>query len=112
MKGVEIALFVSSRKARANAIGGSSASAFTSTRGSDRQSVRERQPPDLSLVDPYGSLILTPEEMEQFVEEVLAMVASDRSADLLDPIFELAAACAADLSTDRHLDGDGIVLRF
>lgn len=62
--------------------------------------------PMLARVDPYGSLILTSEDMEQFVNELVELSSVEGAGEFLEPILELAAACAAGPATELHLDGD------
>ncbi|MEU4385752.1 hypothetical protein [Promicromonospora sp. NPDC023805] len=59
--------------------------------------------PMMVRVKPYGSLVLLPADMEQFVAE-LRQLRLDPSAK--EEILALAEACAADRSTELHLDGD------
>ncbi len=61
--------------------------------------------PMLTRVQPYGSLVLLSEEMEQFVEELRATAGLDRQG-FLEPILGLAERCALDPTTELHLDGD------
>lgn len=61
--------------------------------------------PMLSRVDPYGSVILTSDEMGQFVDELIELSAGWQPS-FLEPVFGLAAACAANPSMELHLDGD------
>lgn len=59
--------------------------------------------PMMVRVKPYGSLVLLPGDMEQFVDE-LRELRLDPSAT--EEILALAKACAADRNTELHLDGD------
>lgn len=57
----------------------------------------------LVRVKPYGSLVLLPDDMEQFVDELRELrLAPSATAEIL----ALAKACAADRNTELHLDGD------
>ncbi|MHA5052719.1 hypothetical protein [Streptomyces sp. SD15] len=66
--------------------------------------------PMLQRVDPYRSLVLTAQQMEQFMQEIqllrgrAAAPASDISQ--LDQIAVLAERCAGDASLELHLEGD------
>jgi hypothetical protein len=67
------------------------------------------QLPMLSRVDPYGDLVLTTSEMPQLLAEVneelgLATTAPER--ELLAAVRRMAERCAADTSTELHLEGD------
>ncbi|MEV0949612.1 hypothetical protein [Promicromonospora sp. NPDC050249] len=59
--------------------------------------------PMMVRVKPYGSLVLLPGDMEQFVDE-LRELQLEPSAKA--EILALARACAADQNTELHLDGD------
>lgn len=59
--------------------------------------------PMMARVKPYGSLVLRPGDMAQFVDE-LRELRLDPSAK--EEILALARACAADRNTELHLDGD------
>lgn len=65
--------------------------------------------PMLERVDPYGSLVLSSAEMDQFIEE-LAILRQREGAPacgvLLDRIERLARKCAADADLQLRLDGD------
>lgn len=59
--------------------------------------------PMLARVKPYGTLVLLPDDMEQFVDELRELgLAPSATAEIL----ALAKACAADRNTELHLDGD------
>ncbi|MEU6367601.1 hypothetical protein ABZ876_18125 [Streptomyces sp. NPDC046931] len=65
--------------------------------------------PMLNRVDPYGTLILTAQDMPQFLSEVDAVTSSvDRGTDrdILTAIRSLAQQCAAEASMELHLEGD------
>ncbi|MEW2399876.1 hypothetical protein [Streptomyces sp. NPDC046862] len=65
--------------------------------------------PMLSRVAPYGSLILTRADMEQFTAEIEAVrgrVDDPSGRALLEGVVRLAGICAAESSTELHLDGD------
>lgn len=59
--------------------------------------------PMLSRVDPYGSLILTSEEMGQFVDEVIELSAG-RQVRFLEPIFWVGGSLCAGPAMELHLD--------
>ncbi|OKH99236.1 hypothetical protein A6A06_27180 [Streptomyces sp. CB02923] len=59
--------------------------------------------PMLSRADPYGTLILTSAEMEQFISEVESR---QGRSELLGEILRLARTCMADPSMELHLQGD------
>ncbi|WP_156325388.1 hypothetical protein [Nonomuraea sp. SBT364] len=65
--------------------------------------------PMLERVDPYGDLILTSEEMPQFLAGLdylagLAETAGER--DILENVARLAAVCREDATLELHLVGD------
>lgn len=65
--------------------------------------------PMLSRVDPYGTLILTSEEMEQFISELedsRARSASKPLVSLIDEVCALARRCMSDPALELKLDGD------
>lgn len=62
--------------------------------------------PMLSRVDPVGSLVLTPAEMDQLVAELTELASVSGSPGFLTEILDLAAKCASDPATELHLDGD------
>jgi hypothetical protein len=65
--------------------------------------------PMLSRVDPYGDLILTTAEMPQFIAEVneeLGIASTAPERELLAGVRRLAERCAAETSTELHLEGD------
>ncbi|MEU4390244.1 hypothetical protein [Kribbella sp. NPDC023855] len=64
--------------------------------------------PMLSRVDPYGDLVLTGEEMPQFIAEVEVEWgrAAEPQRGVLAEVRRLAEWCAAEPSTELHLEGD------
>ncbi|MGV9386489.1 hypothetical protein ACWDRB_62560 [Nonomuraea sp. NPDC003707] len=65
--------------------------------------------PMLSRVDPYGTLILTPREMGQFISEVeVEFVKNDNPevAGLLGEVLRLARECETQEATELRLEGD------
>ncbi|MPY53086.1 hypothetical protein [Streptomyces acidicola] len=65
--------------------------------------------PMLNTVDPYGSLILTRADMEQFIAEVevvRARVDDSSGRTLLEDVLRLARICSTEPSTELHIDGD------
>ncbi|GHJ35480.1 hypothetical protein [Streptomyces sp. TS71-3] len=66
--------------------------------------------PELNRVDPYGTLILTGQDMPQFIFEVDTVrrtwTQGAPERDLLDAIRRLAERCAEDVSLELHLEGD------
>ncbi|WP_217247191.1 hypothetical protein [Streptomyces sp. AC602_WCS936] len=65
--------------------------------------------PMLQRVDPYGSLILTAQQMEQFLLEIRELRSGcDRTphSSQLERIDALAVRCAGDSSLELHLEGD------
>lgn len=61
-----------------------------------------------SRVNPYGDLILSPAEMEQFITEAGALIAgSDEvGADRIRRVLELARQCRDEPGTELRLQGD------
>jgi hypothetical protein len=59
--------------------------------------------PMMVRVKPYGSLVLLPADMEQFVGELREL---RLDSSVKEEILALAKACAADRDTELHLDGD------
>jgi hypothetical protein len=65
--------------------------------------------PMLRRVDPYGDLILTAVEMQQFIAEVneeLGIASTDPEREVLAGVRCLAERCAAEMSTELYLEGD------
>jgi hypothetical protein len=64
--------------------------------------------PMLARVDPYGDLILSSAEMEQFIAEAASLIAGANEADAahLGQILELARRCRDDSGTELHFQGD------
>jgi len=64
--------------------------------------------PMLSRVNPYGDLILSPAEMEQFITEAGALIAGadEVGADRIRRVLELARQCRDEPGTELHLQGD------
>jgi len=65
--------------------------------------------PMLSRVDRYGSLLLTSQDMPQFIAEVDGLrsgVAAAEQVAILDQIGRLARRCGEDGSLELHLEGD------
>ncbi|GAA4555292.1 hypothetical protein [Planotetraspora kaengkrachanensis] len=63
--------------------------------------------PMLERVDPHRSLILTPAEMPQFLQELARLPArTARDMQAIRNLEDLARQCAADPMTELHLDGD------
>ncbi|MFI7280846.1 hypothetical protein ACIBOV_11320 [Micromonospora chersina] len=65
--------------------------------------------PMLSRVDPYSDLILTAEDMPQFVAEIEAtmkLVENSAERRLLSEIRRVAERCAVQASLELHLEGD------
>ncbi|MEW9527749.1 hypothetical protein [Microbispora sp. NPDC049125] len=63
--------------------------------------------PMLERVDPYGSLILSPAEMPQFLAELARLPTSAaQDVEAIRRLEDLARRCAADPATELHLDGD------
>ena len=69
---------------------------------------RDSGKPMLSRVDPYGDLILSSAEMEQFIAEAAPLVIGANEADAahLGRILELARRCRDDSGTELHFQGD------
>ncbi|MFJ8021074.1 hypothetical protein [Streptomyces sp. NPDC096311] len=69
----------------------------------------ESDTPMLQRVDPYGSLVLTAQQMEQFVQEVdLLRGRTESTSNIaqLDRIKTLAERCMGDSLLELHLEGD------
>ncbi|MCX5186682.1 hypothetical protein [Streptomyces sp. NBC_00268] len=69
----------------------------------------ESETPMLQRVDPYGSLVLTAQQMEQFVQEaglLRGRTASTPNISQLEQIKILAERCMGDSSLELHLEGD------
>ncbi len=67
------------------------------------------QLPMLSRVDPYGDLILTTAEMPQLIAEVteeLGIASTPPERELLAGVRRMAERCAAETSSELHLEGD------
>ncbi|MEG8281213.1 MULTISPECIES: hypothetical protein [unclassified Streptomyces] len=65
--------------------------------------------PMLNRVDPYGTLILTSQDMPQFLSEVdveRSSVDGDSERNILTAIRGLAERCADEVSMELHLEGD------
>jgi len=64
--------------------------------------------PMLSRVNPYGNLILSPAEMEQYITEAGALIAGadEARADRIRRVLELARQCRDKPGTELHLQGD------
>jgi hypothetical protein len=65
--------------------------------------------PMLNRVDPYGTLILTSQDVSQFLSEIDAernSVDGDSGCDILTAIRRLAERCADEASMELHLEGD------
>ncbi|MEV6287663.1 hypothetical protein [Kribbella sp. NPDC051770] len=65
--------------------------------------------PMLGRVKPYGSLVLTADEMSQFISEVEGVVrglGSTVDRQVFDDVLRVARTCAADRATELHLEGD------
>ncbi|MFI6280079.1 hypothetical protein [Streptomyces sp. NPDC050988] len=65
--------------------------------------------PMLSRVDRYGSLLMTSQDMPQFIAEVDGLrsgVAAAEQVAILDDIGRLARRCDEDGSLELHLEGD------
>jgi hypothetical protein len=64
--------------------------------------------PMLSRADPYGDLVLTQSEMDQFIGEVKSLISGlDLSnVDRLRQIVELASKCRDNPNTELYLQGD------
>lgn len=59
--------------------------------------------PMLSRADPYGSLVLSGEEMEQFIAEVASL---DIDPNVRTEVLALARSCASLPEHELRLDGD------
>ncbi|MFE0673491.1 hypothetical protein [Streptomyces sp. NPDC058867] len=69
----------------------------------------ESNTPMLQRVDPYGSLVLTTQQMEQFAQEVQLLrkrFESTSQISQLEQIEALAFRCMSDSSLELHLEGD------
>ncbi|WP_184579278.1 hypothetical protein [Lipingzhangella halophila] len=65
--------------------------------------------PMLSRVDPYTTLVLTPQEMEQFIAEVGSELAREEDpevAELLKDVLRLARKCTHQPRAEVRLEGD------
>ncbi|TKK85783.1 hypothetical protein FDA94_24425 [Herbidospora galbida] len=65
--------------------------------------------PMLRRVDPYGSLVLTPEEMPQLIAELtetLALAGDDPARRAVEEVRRLAERCATEPGLELHLEGD------
>jgi hypothetical protein len=63
--------------------------------------------PMLGRAKPYGQLVLTPAQMDQFIAEVSALRPADTTADdRLARILALADRCRATTGSELHLQGD------
>lgn len=64
--------------------------------------------PMLSRVDPYGDLILTPAEMDQFIAEAESLLADAdvTEAERINLALELARQCRDNPCYELHLQGD------
>jgi hypothetical protein len=65
--------------------------------------------PMLERVDPYGSLVLSSEEMEQFLAELAVLRRRETARPyqvLLDQIERLAGECATGVDLQLRIDGD------
>ncbi|WP_051760962.1 hypothetical protein [Herbidospora cretacea] len=70
---------------------------------------RESRLPMLRRVDPYGSLILTSEEMPQLLAELTetsTLVHDDPARNAVEQVRALAERCAAEADLELHLEGD------
>ncbi|XKK63476.1 hypothetical protein HFP71_14165 [Streptomyces sp. ARC32] len=70
---------------------------------------QESDTPMLQRVDPYGSLVLTAQQMDQFAQEVNLLSKRFKSAShtsRLEQITALAYRCMNDSSLELHLEGD------
>lgn len=59
----------------------------------------------IARLDPYGSTVLGPDEMEQLAAEVRALASGARPA-YVAPILDLAELCASTPGSELHIDGD------
>jgi len=65
--------------------------------------------PMLERIDPYGSLVLSSTEMDQFMVELSALRQREEartSGELLDRIEQLALRCSDDSDLQLRIDGD------
>jgi hypothetical protein len=65
--------------------------------------------PMLERVDPYGSLVLTSEEMEQFLAELAVLQRRETAGPhrvLLERVERLASECATSTDLQLRIDGD------
>ncbi|MBR7831455.1 hypothetical protein KDK95_34475 [Actinospica sp. MGRD01-02] len=65
--------------------------------------------PMLERIDPYGSLMLSSAEMDQFVTELSGLRQREKarfSGELFDRIEQLARRCSADSDLQLRIDGD------
>jgi hypothetical protein len=65
--------------------------------------------PMLERIAPYGSLVLSSAEMDQFITELLALRQQEtarRSESQLDRIEQIARQCSADSDLQLRIDGD------
>jgi hypothetical protein len=65
--------------------------------------------PMLERVDPYGSLVLSSEEMEQFLAELAVLRRQETARPhqvLLDQVGRLASECATGRDLQLRIDGD------
>lgn len=63
----------------------------------------------LNRVDPYGTLVLSSNEMNQFISEIeaeLLRVEDPELKEFLQGVLRLARDCHADKETQLRLDGD------
>lgn len=61
--------------------------------------------PMLSRINQVGSLVLSREDMPQFMQEMWSL-AGGQSPPYLEPILELAELCARTEGSELRLDGD------
>jgi hypothetical protein len=64
--------------------------------------------PMLSRADPYGDLVLTQSEMDQFIAEIKSLISESGvlNVDRLRQIVDLASKCRDDPNSELHLQGD------
>ncbi len=64
--------------------------------------------PMLSRADPYRDLVLSPAEMDQFIEEARSLIAGadETCAGRLRHVLELARRCRDEPDTELHFQGD------
>jgi hypothetical protein len=64
----------------------------------------------MGRVDPYGSLVLTSQEMEQFIAEIDSIRDGENlnstAVAVLTEVKRLAVICMNDSALELHLDGD------